>query len=239
MVDWFSYIIKYQWLVEHQFHENSDSIAWSWLVIGSRWNHEFRGDPRGMVALMWCWHWEFGCWLSCRWSTWWSRWWWPFPRELHVMYVMFMAPLGIHVMKSGKQLLRLGICRCPERISLQNTMVIWCQPSTTWCCVFSSCRQAQVSQTHCMSRSSSFRFSNSDKFIFNVEHKQSVQEQWIQRAFQSKFESARSPFLFALKIFVCTVPTGTVLIAIEIKFIIPKYDNLSCSVPVGFYKLVW
>ena len=63
--------------------------------------------------------------------------------------------------------------------------------------------------------SSSFRFS--DKFIFNVRHQQSVQEKCrFQRAFLSKFEFAPSPFLFVLKIFVYTVPTGTVLITIAL-----------------------
>jgi len=138
-----------------------------------------------------------------QWSTWWSRRCWAFPKELRGIYQIFMAPLGIHVMTSGKQLSRLGICRCPAIISLQNTMVIWCQSSVMSCCVFSSCHQ--VSQTHWMSRSSSFRFSSSDQFIFNVQYKQSVQERWtFQWAFPIRFEFLPSPFLCVLKIFVCT-----------------------------------
>jgi len=48
----------------------------------------------------------------------------------------------------------------------------------------------------------------------------------FQRAFPSKFEFVPSPFLFVLKIFICTVHPGTVLITIEFKFMVPKLWQL-------------
>jgi len=101
-------------------------------AISCWFHHYFHLDPTGMVTLMLCWHWESVCCLSCRWSTWWSRWWWAFPRELRGIYGIFMAPLDMHVMTSGKQLSRLGICRCPARTSLQNTTVISSLVSTQY-----------------------------------------------------------------------------------------------------------
>ena len=48
----------------------------------------------------------------------------------------------------------------------------------------------------------------------------------FQRALQSKFEFVSSLFLFVLKIFVCTVPPGTVLILIKFIFIVPNFWQL-------------
>jgi len=48
----------------------------------------------------------------------------------------------------------------------------------------------------------------------------------FQRAFQSKFEFAPSPFGFVLKILVCKVPSSTILILIKGRFILPKLWHL-------------
>jgi len=50
-----------------------------------------------------------------------------------------------------------------------------------------------------------------------------VQEKWLfRRALRSKFEFVLSLFWFVLKIFVCTVPSGTILIPIDFEFIVPN-----------------
>ena len=48
----------------------------------------------------------------------------------------------------------------------------------------------------------------------------------FQRALRSKFEFVPSLFWFVLKIFVCTVPPGTVLILIKFIFIVPNFWQL-------------
>ena len=70
-----------------------------------------------------------------------------------------------------------------------------------------------------------------------------VQEKWRgQRAFSRKFESVPSLFLFVLKIFVCTVPPGTVLSKIKSKFVILKLWQLvvfcTCRIHPEGLKLV-
>ena len=73
--------------------------------------------PRGMVTLMWCWHWESVYLLSCRWSTWWSRWWWSSPSSWnpwnvygsvygsrgHIRLDIWMAIVGV-----------MGVCRAGQ-----------------------------------------------------------------------------------------------------------------------------
>jgi len=183
MVASFSDIMKYQWLVQNKFHENSNWMAWfvwfNW-VIG--FIIMYTVSQEGWLQ----WEEKKCCLLESKWKIKYDL-----LRCNDVMLTLGVCVLVVLQMVDmvismivmfpkgapwnlrnvygsprhtrydiGKQL----ICRCPVRTSLQNTTVIWCQPSTMSCCVFSSCCVFchQISQNHWRSRSANFRFSSWD-----------------------------------------------------------------------------